>query len=252
MSTIRIAGGSIAGRAHVRAGRNNQDAYAWRESQDGAVLVVCDGCSAEPHSEVGARLGATMLAEAIARRLSGATDLDALLVDARTEVLAALGKIVDAMAGSAKDARRAVVYEQFLFTVLGAIVTRDTCLVFGLGDGAAWVNGEPLALATFPGNAPPYLGYALVDARAAEKDVFCIHSRTPAAQLQSLTLGSDGAHAFASQAPVGSLLAERTFANRDMVRRALVRVARVAQGPASLEDDVTLLVLQRTRLGAPS
>jgi hypothetical protein len=41
---FEIAAGSVAGRAHVRSGRPNQDAYAFRSRGHCLVALVADGC----------------------------------------------------------------------------------------------------------------------------------------------------------------------------------------------------------------
>ena len=64
---FEIAGGSVAGRSHVLAGKGNQDAYHWSVEERSLVAVVCDGCGSGAESEVGAALGARLLVAEAAR-----------------------------------------------------------------------------------------------------------------------------------------------------------------------------------------
>ena len=98
---FEVAGGSVTGTAHGRAGRNNQDAWAVRSGPEGGVAIVADGCGSGESSEVGARLGAALLAEGLLRRLRGTDpalpfgepEAAALLEGARQDLLAHLGRL---------------------------------------------------------------------------------------------------------------------------------------------------------------
>ncbi|MFN7131809.1 MAG: protein phosphatase 2C domain-containing protein, partial [Myxococcales bacterium] len=96
-ATLQIAAGSVIGRLHANAGRNNQDAFDVSVGPEVAVAVVCDGCGSGARSEVGAVLGARLLTaalrtEAAAARREGRTpDLER----AREAVLARLRALAD-------------------------------------------------------------------------------------------------------------------------------------------------------------
>src|SRR5215467_2985954 len=90
VTPFEIAGGSVTGRAHVAAGRNNQDAFCWASDADGLVAVVCDGCSSGPHNEVGAQLGARLFVQAATRLLSSNLEVADLLGQVGQDVLARL------------------------------------------------------------------------------------------------------------------------------------------------------------------
>src|SRR5262245_49170239 len=100
---LEIAVGSVAGRLHRKLGRPNQDAVCVARTATGAVLVVCDGCGSAPRSEVGAALGARLVAHALASRAGGGdapVALDAALFAAAIdEVVARLASLGAAMAG---------------------------------------------------------------------------------------------------------------------------------------------------------
>src|SRR5439155_16598404 len=90
---FQLAGATVAGRLHHVSGRNNQDAFAWAQSPGGLVAVVCDGCGSAPHSEVGAQLGARLVAKTLALQLAQGGDPagDDFWLAARAEVLRTLG-----------------------------------------------------------------------------------------------------------------------------------------------------------------
>lgn len=252
MTSFELAGGSVAGKAHLVAGRNNQDAFCWASDPDGLVAVVCDGCGSGSHSEVGAQLGARLLVQAARRRLQAVVDGPELLEQVRQEVLANLRPLVLGMAGASVFR---TVADHFLFTIVGVVITARGATTFSLGDGLVTINGDRTELGPFPNNEPPYLGYALLP--GAVDRPFEIHRSMATSDLQSLLLGTDGAiqiDALADRAipgraePVGPLSQfwqdDRVFENADLIRR---RLAVINRGPRDglLSDDTTLVVVRR-------
>src|SRR5262245_28502666 len=118
---IAVAAGSVLGRAHRRAGRGNQDAFAWRILAGGTVAAVCDGCGSGARSEVGACLGAYLWTTAIGERVAAGGDVggEGLWLEARDQVLARLREIAAAMGGDDE----AITREHFLFTSVVAAWT---------------------------------------------------------------------------------------------------------------------------------
>jgi hypothetical protein len=229
-------GGSVPGRAHTRCGRNNQDAFAWRLDGEHALAVVCDGCSEGARSEVGAALGARLLVEVVSRALRddpAPADPGALLARVQGEVLAGLAALCDALGGD----RRRTVADYLLFTVVGVAVGRERAFAFAGGDGVLLWNGERIVLGPFPDNAPPYLGYGLLPEEPAVELVPL--RELPAASLETIVLGSDGALGL----ELGAFLDGSCFRNPDSVRRRLTLAART---PGLLFDDTTLVALRRT------
>src|SRR5437868_989225 len=91
----KIAAGTVTGRSHRQAGHNSQDAFCWTRYADALIVVVADGCGSGAHNEVGAGLGARMVAESLRRRcLDGVpTDLEPMLDDVRRELLDTLAPV---------------------------------------------------------------------------------------------------------------------------------------------------------------
>lgn len=141
---------SHIGREHVRVGRNNQDGVFSSER----VVVVTDGCSSQPHSEVGAQLGARFLGQWLCAQANVSADLPAQATQALTEYLA---RAIEPFG----PAREAMLERAFLFTFLAAVHAGDEAIVFGLGDGAFFLDDSLVRLDAGPDNAPPYCAYRL-------------------------------------------------------------------------------------------
>ncbi len=244
---MELAGGSVTGRAHLNTGRNNQDAFHYELADGLAVGVVCDGCGSSARSEVGAALGARLVAAAVLDAARSAPDPDWCAVRAR--VLQTLGTLARGMGGPLER----IVDEYLLFTVVGALVTPARTWVFSVGDGIYAVNGDETRLGPFPRNEPPYLGYALLGMYEAETELR-VDGPWVTAEVESLLIGSDGAADLArpgTDAPDEAGLRQfwsddRFFNNRDGVRRRLAVLNR-GRGGASLPDDTTLVVMRRRR-----
>lgn len=144
---------SHIGREHVRIGRNNQDGvFSSRR-----VVVVTDGCSSQPQSEVGAQLGARFLGQWLTAHPELSADLPARATLALTDYL------VNAVAPFGAEGEQ-VLERAFLFTFLAAIHSGEQAMIFGLGDGAFLVDDALVRLDPGPENAPPYCAYRLTNA----------------------------------------------------------------------------------------
>lgn len=214
-----VAAGSAPGRDHALLERPNQDAWAAVEGAWGAAAVVCDGCGSEPHSGVGARLGAAMAVSLIGRQMEAAGRLDLELL--RVQMLCRLDLIARTAAIGAR--------EHLLFTLVGA-VSAEEAIVFACGDGVWAVDGAVHPIGPFPENRPPYLAYGLEGVPVAFERLY----QGPAS---SIWVGTDGA----SGIPLETFTPdERFLRNPDMVRRTLRR--------QRLADDATLALIVRRPL----
>lgn len=279
MGEWQLASGTILGRRHRVAGRNNQDALCLARDDENLVAIVCDGCSSGIHSEVGAQLGARMIAHALLTQLQKQEtneEPSATLESVRCEALTHLQTVAQGLGPSLSS----TVCDYLLFTIVGAWITPHEAIFFALGDGALWVNGAAFALGPFPGNAPPYLAYGLVNTPFAPADLqFKIVRRLPAPELQSFLLGTDGVcdlrralnrhltqegstierttsrSRHRTEPMAGFWQTERFFVNPDSVRRTLANLNRdrevevegiVRHQAGLLPDDTTLVVGRRT------
>lgn len=266
---FEVAAGSVTGRSHVLAGKPNQDAFAFRSAEWGLVGVVCDGCGSGTHSEIGAAMGARIVASQVLREMEAGAAIDDEATFERVRE-----RLLTALASAAEDmgvAHARGVAEFFLFTVLGVVISAERAVVFGAGDGIFAVGDEITRIGPFPGNAPPYLGYGL----SGEGPPFSIHRAIPASSLTSVLVGTDGAADYCAlegaaipgargeRVPQlrGFWSEDRYFRNVDAVRRSLSLVnrdvtrplwdeRRLHKEPGLLEDDTTLLVVRRKKTGA--
>lgn len=264
---FEAAAGSVPGRAHVIAGRPSQDAFVLRADPAAIVAVVADGCGGAERSEIGAWIGAHALAAEVGRAIGGELDDPAFWEGAQSSVLATLRSTAAAMGGDLRE----IVRQFFLFTVVGAVVAGDRAAVFSMGDGVVALNGEVSCLGPFPGNAPPYLGHALLGEGQGAGARLVVHRTLPAREVESIVVATDGAaewgdvqrsHLPGTREPVGPLAQlwedDRFFDHPDALRRKLARMNRVLvrpvwddrrmeREPGLLEDDTTIVVLRRRK-----
>src|SRR5262252_228213 len=124
MNTISVTGAAVTGARHLRLARNGQDAVAmWATDRAGAI-VVCDGCGAGGHSEVGARLGARIVIDALATRLAAGARPSSVWAEVRAQV-------VDRLARFALP-----VHDYLLFTIVAAAMREGELSIWAVGDGA--------------------------------------------------------------------------------------------------------------------
>jgi serine/threonine protein phosphatase PrpC len=264
---IEVAAGSVVGRDHRRVGKNNQDAWAWAPLPQGLMAVVCDGCGSQPHSEVGAQLGAALMMRTVARQLAqrSLTD-DEFWPMVQRQVLIQLRSLARQLGHDLAT----TVQQHLLFTLLGAIVTPQDTVVFGLGDGVYALNGQAQVLGPYPHNAPPYLAYHLLPSETLgfAPPPLQVHCQQSTQAVETLLLGSDGVLDLMAAAaaalpgktePVGDLSQfwqDPYFQNPDRVRRRLAQLNRevvqpdwerrhLIKQPGLLPDDTTLVCLRR-------
>lgn len=205
-----ILGGSVIGRDHRDAGRNNQDSFLIEGNVDGIVAVVADGCSSSKSSEVGARIGVRLTASAIFRHWRrfvirtprseiGSTSFPHW-ERVRQDVLAQLRTLAMGMGENFGE----IVEEYLMFTLVGVFATPWETYFFSIGDGKLVVNGENVPIGPFEGNMPPYIGYGLVETSLSREHPellrFLVHRRMPTAELSTFLLGTDGLDDFEASA----------------------------------------------------
>lgn len=276
---FQIACGSVIGRDHIHDGRNNQDAFHILEDSDFLVAVVCDGCGDASRSEVGAVIGSRFVTQAISRHVKrnpeGQSQLLAypeFWLAVREDVLAQLRVLALQMGDSLSE----VMATHFLFTIVGVLITPEISVFFSLGDGTIFVNGERYHLGPYPNNAPPYLGYGLVET-TQEYEPSALRFRVvlalPTDDLKTFLIGTDGVDDLINaegknlpgrQEPVGQINQlwrdDRFFNNRVALTRRLnllnaeARVPdwdrrAIEKHPGLLHDDTTIVVGRRKMEG---
>jgi hypothetical protein len=244
ISGVRAAAAAVTGAHHRRSGRNGQDAAAAWIGEGAGAIVVCDGCSAGPSSEVGARLGAELAIAAAARELAGGARPAAIWPAVEGHVLDALDRIAASMPGD----RARVVHDHFLFTIVAAAYRGGEVAVWAVGDGAYALGDRARVLGPFADNRPPYLAYALLGAAAPAPTP---HLELADARCGSVLVATDGP-AEVGLGAFGGI--ERYLRHPDALRRHLAVLARgderidwdgrrVERRAAALQDDGAVAVL---------
>jgi hypothetical protein len=295
---FEIASGSVMGRYHLLGGKNNQDAYDHAASDAAIVAVVCDGCGSCQNSEVGAKLGAKLVVNTLSQMLvcpSGQeSELQSVItVDKafwkqfKRNLKEQLGRVAIALAGFCPDPNarfanqpqanfpeiKQVITDYLLFTIVGALITPETTTIFSIGDGLVCLNEKIIRIGPYPGNAPPYIAYALLDAKQGNNlpSSLTIHAHQPTASVNSILLGTDGVCDLIAAAShklpgrheeVGKISqfwqSDHYFYNRDLVRRKLSlanqegvkpdwQTRRITKQPGLLPDDTTLIAIRRVK-----
>jgi len=281
LNQFEIAGGQVIGRRHRQTGKNNQDAMYWQADERALIGIVCDGCGSHPHSEVGAKIGARIVAAEIARMLAVATHPDTdnewaspvVWENIRLNTLSQINLSVQSLGND----RQQIICDYFLFTVVGFLITPMQTILFSIGDGLIIINDEEIPLGPFSDNAPPYFTYGLSDAAVGgipQKDMaFKISGCIPTADLDRILIGTDGVidlknaehkNLPGKETPVGPLRQffdeDRFFQNPDLLRRRLTLINRdtvnyvrnghchiieIKKSYGLLPDDTTIIAVRR-------
>lgn len=270
---FEIAAGSVAGREHWSARKNGHDAHQVIRDDSLTIAIICDGCgdpATSPDSEVGAKLGAALVAATLHRQLTSfqPQSAEGVLERTRQDVLSYLRILALQMGGNLS----VVVSRYFLFTTVGAVLSSSGATFFTLGDGIIIVNGEQMTVGPYPDNMPPYLAYGLVPTSLTQEAPgllrFQIQRQVPIEELKSFLIGCDGAADLiaasekqipGTQEPVGHISqfweTDVFFTTRTGLQKRLNRIAsdamrrqpdgNVVRCPGLLGDDTTLIVGRR-------
>ena len=261
VDSFEYAIGSIIGRNHVLAGKNNQDAYQIIANEKFIIAVVCDGCGSGKHSEVGAKLGARLVIAEISNLLNQEGNQDSEISNPEFWNLVKLNllqQLKDFVVLANGDME--FVNDYLLFTILGAVITDLETVTFSMGDGAIAINGELTQIPAYPDNAPPYLAYGLYKPDAIN---FEIRDRLSTCELESLLIATDGIDDLVKVEDINQFWQEdRYFKNPDAIRRKLAILNREEVKPdwnrkeltkrsGALSDDTTFVVMRRPSPPAP-
>jgi hypothetical protein len=235
---IRGVSAAVIGARHLRSARNGQDAAALWVGDQAAAIVVCDGCGSGANSEVGARLGASIVSCAIGRRLTSGELPSALWPAVRADVGRALAALLEQMGGD----RSVAIHEHFLFTIVAAAMTATEAAVWMLGDGAYSIGGRARVIGPFPDNQPPYLAYDLLGTEQP--------AHLEVSPPTTIVITTDGG----AELDLAHFATARFVAHPDALRRHLTVLARTAERidwqdrrvvrtPAVIQDDCAIAVL---------
>ncbi|MBI5044495.1 MAG: protein phosphatase 2C domain-containing protein [Candidatus Levybacteria bacterium] len=266
---FELADGSVIGTHHRRNGENNQDASAIYQDDMLTIGIVCDGCSDSKFSESGSRIGSRLILQSLVKQLKryyqstidwstqpspAAWSTDRRFWDRiERDTTSSLHQLAQQMGESLTEQ----IAMHFLFTTIGFIIAPTGGVFFSFGDGVIVVNGEVLQIGPFPGNAPPYIGYQLVNSRIGTENPellkFQVHREIPLADLNTFMVGTDGVLDLKRSAerplpgkssrvrPLSQFWEEdQYFLNPDMANRLL----RLANQEVHIFDPVTRALLK--------
>ncbi len=203
--TFSFRTGSVVGYDHLKIDKNNQDSHHIISSEDISVAIVSDGCGSCQYSEVGAIFGSQLLAKIVVAQARKALNhyadepelltLQILNTDFWEEIRQKALSQLKMIAGILGEDEKTVLEQNFLFTVLGVLITPIRSVFFGIGDGVIAINGEIKVLEPCEGNKPIYLAYGLTGAGGEVSDEECkfqIHHSLWTSELDSFLLATDG------------------------------------------------------------
>ena len=235
-----VVAGGVTGRDHLHTRRDGQDGLALVTTSAVRAAIVTDGCSSGARTEIGARLGASWLAILVAETFARDPDPEraaALVTTALVGRIEATARSLSPVGEIDPD----VLADTLLFGFLAAVVASERVIVFGVGDGLVWVDGERTIVDAGPDNAPPYPAYALLG-RPTEPSV---HHLGRAGALDVVAVATDGARELADDGDaLDALVREaRSFVNPSLLRKRLI----VLSDRGRLHDDTTIGIVRRDR-----
>jgi hypothetical protein len=238
-----LAGSSI-GNYHKSRGLNSQDAFAVEQNNHTTALVLADGCGSGRHSEVGAKLAATMLAQQLAQGCPLAAALaatSAMLTDVIRYICPDGGQYAN------------TVLHYGLFTLVGAVLSPDQAYAFAIGDGIiAWQADQKTEIKALiaANNAPDYLGYALLG------QAYTVWRHDWTSAPDKLLLASDGLPAATTESAVALLWHDDMWQNPHQLQRYLnlegrerhkLVAGQLLRQPGRWRDDITVLLARPTQ-----
>ncbi len=267
---FELAAGSITGREHLRVGKNNQDGYYYISLDSATIAVVCDGCGSGIHSEVGAKVGSRLVAQAILNNLQDSLSPD-FWQQVYQDLLHKLKDMAVVLGGELVETVR----EYLLFTIVGALITPTQTAIFAIGDGVFALNDQIIPLPSFPNNAPPYIAYGLIPDAVSNIQLsdcqFQIYRQLPTNEVNSILIGSDGVLDLMQVADkplpgkselvgeISQFWSDAYFQNGDRIRRRLSLINNSSIKPdweqqclrrenGLLADDTTMVVIRRKQV----
>ncbi len=252
-----LAAATAPGSTHINPGQpgkiNSQDVYCQLAVPGGHIVVLCDGCGSQPFSGTGADIAAHVIAHAVSQELSRVAtihDLDwSLITDDVLRTLRRAARVF-ALNGSAPALEQAVV-SRFLFTALVIVVVDNVAEVRSCGDGIVIVDDEVLELEIPLVNAPPYLGYLLLENSAYHTDELrhhlgLVHVRSVdlSSLSKGLIVGTDGMKPLLSEDLHHPALAEPRLLQRWLNVQTSECIQAGTFRPGKCHDDVTLVIIR--------
>lgn len=191
------AAASVQGSKHYVRGMNNQDAYVLTSTDTLSIGIVADGCSRSgiynSHTEVGAHMGCSLLAECI-KRYQHLFDV----IDTKDWLDLIYRRLIEKIQQILWISKSDIswIVNHWEFSILGYVISPEKTVIFGCGDGIYSINGTRKTIGPFPNNEPPYLLFSLFKEPPPSIDptllTFTLHEEIQTSTMDTLWIGSDG------------------------------------------------------------
>jgi len=268
MQEFQVAAGTITGNTHYLAHQNNQDGYHVIKKENYIVGVVCDGNSNGKHNEVGANFFARVIAAHVSMLLQ--THKTFIPIEMLNSIMR---NVIENLSVHVDIGEEEEFFRNYLaFNVTGFYITENKTVLFGVGDGVVYLNGEYIRISRYnPGYfaAKTIFGKGNGDLMKVVKDI-------PTNQVNTMLVGTDGVSDLAvrhsstlpcSKEQVGPIkqfwTEDKFFRQSGALARRLSRINMVCCKGGGLEttsgssrdngilpDDTTMIVLRRNKNGS--
>jgi len=209
MQKFEFSSGTIVGEHHIGTdrlfkGQRNQDAFnlmsreEWFPSSENFetinVGVVCDGMGSGARTEFGAEFAAKILPSSIIDALipDGSSFEDSLNRDFESYLRNLVRLMIPPMKVCNSRNQTQEFQDYFFFTILGFVIAEETLKIFAAGDGIYYINGERRELGPFPGNAPPFFSYRLLEGFNKYDHRIRVIEEIPISDVDNFLIASDG------------------------------------------------------------
>lgn len=196
--------GSVTGTKHMGKypnfiAENNQDAYAIHDTNNYFTGVICDGCGSSKYSDVGARLGSKFVISYITSRLDNDIEIDFEdLANSINDFCISQVHLLRNKSDKFYIGKRNIediyddLFDLFLFTIIGVIITKNNSLMFRFGDGVFYLN-ENFNEYKYIFNAPPFVLYREINVSNKYHHPLTFQlERFDTKDIDKLLIGSDG------------------------------------------------------------
>ena len=210
-----VGGATQQGTMHIMDGYNNQDSFNVVIEDSFIAAIVCDGCSSSDdasknlysHNEVGAKLYALLFSRGVRKIYSEILEEDpyfSLLKDKDLQkflrkltsfIYQRMKKFIKVIGYESPEEARRIIFDFFMTTAVGFLVTEKEYIVFHWGDGIAIVNDEKISFDKFSGDyfADLHLQYFLKPRSSALKFRLFKKGKTGRTEdLNTLFIATDG------------------------------------------------------------
>lgn len=200
-----VGGVTQQGTTHKSDNMNNQDAISLHIENDLIIGIVCDGCASThdnikatfSNNEIGAKLLAYLMSKNMKELIPiiGISNGDLFIEKLNKNISQQLISIIDILAPNNENEREMNIFDFFMTTVLGFVLTPQNFVIFCSGDGVVGFNNRIKVL----DEEGSYFSASLLGeccpskyTKQPELNNFKVFSSGQSSELQSIFLATDG------------------------------------------------------------